>query len=168
MKRYYRQLMPDRRALVLFECLAIFLGHWVFFHSAQLRDFVPGGVDGYYHYAVSSLLSFTNPWQDIDFLPFTYMGQNGTDHQWLFHWILKPFTLLEWQWRDVIQPLFKKAAELAKGSEHPGRETAGSVTKDQVREIAEIKMNDLSATDMDAAMRIIEGTARSAGITVED
>ncbi len=63
--------------------------------------------------------------------------------------------------------LLKKAAGLEKGSGEPNREKVGTVTKDQVREIAEIKMPDLNANDIDAAMRIIEGTARSMGLLVE-
>lgn len=64
--------------------------------------------------------------------------------------------------------LLKKAANLASASNNPGTEIAGSVTRAQVQEIAEMKIKDLNAASMDAAMRIIEGTARSCGITVED
>ncbi len=60
----------------------------------------------------------------------------------------------------------RKAAKLAKGSSTPARETAGKVTKAQVKEIAEAKMVDLNANDIDAAMKIIEGSARSMGIEV--
>lgn len=63
--------------------------------------------------------------------------------------------------------LLKKAAGLEKGSGEPNREKVGTVTKAQVREIAETKMVDLNANDIDAAMRIIEGTARSMGLLVE-
>jgi len=63
--------------------------------------------------------------------------------------------------------LLKKAAKVSKGSGVPNTEKVGSVTKDQVREIAERKMVDLSARDVEAAMKIIEGTARSMGITVK-
>ena len=62
--------------------------------------------------------------------------------------------------------LLKKAAGLASAANNPGSETAGSVTKDQVREIAEMKKADLNAASIEAAMRIIEGTARSCGIQV--
>jgi large subunit ribosomal protein L11 len=62
--------------------------------------------------------------------------------------------------------LLKKAANLASASHNPGTEVAGSVTKDQVKEIAEMKMVDLNAASVEAAMRIIEGTARSCGIEV--
>ena len=62
--------------------------------------------------------------------------------------------------------LLKKAAGVEKGSPTPNREKVGTVSRDQVREIAEQKMQDLNAYDMDQAMKIIEGTARSMGITV--
>ncbi len=62
--------------------------------------------------------------------------------------------------------LLKKAAKIAKASGEPNREKAGEVTRAQVREIAETKMPDLNAADIEAAMRIIEGTARSMGIEV--
>jgi len=60
----------------------------------------------------------------------------------------------------------RKAAKLQKGSKAPGREKAGTVTRAQVREIAEAKMEDLNANDVDAAMKIIEGSARSMGLEV--
>ena len=60
----------------------------------------------------------------------------------------------------------KKAAKLTSGSKLPGRDKAGAVTKAQVREIAEAKMKDLNAHDVDAAMLMIEGSARSMGIEV--
>lgn len=63
--------------------------------------------------------------------------------------------------------LLKEAAQIAKGSGVPNKEKVGSVTHDQVRQIAEKKIADLSAHDLDAACLIIEGTARSMGITVE-
>jgi large subunit ribosomal protein L11 len=63
--------------------------------------------------------------------------------------------------------LLRKAAGLEKGATNPRRETAGSVTAAQVREIAEQKMPDLNANDIDAAMKIIAGTARSMGIDTE-
>lgn len=60
----------------------------------------------------------------------------------------------------------KKAAKLNKGSSNPGTEVAGSVTSKQVREIAEAKMVDLNANDIDQAMKIIAGSARSMGLEV--
>jgi large subunit ribosomal protein L11 len=62
--------------------------------------------------------------------------------------------------------LLKQAAAVEKGSAEPNREKVATVTQDQVRQIAETKMEDLNARDLEAAMRIIEGTARSMGIEV--
>ena len=62
--------------------------------------------------------------------------------------------------------LLKKAAGIDKGSATPNRAKVGTVTRDQVREIAQTKMDDLNANDIEQAMRIIEGTARSMGVTV--
>ena len=64
--------------------------------------------------------------------------------------------------------LLKKAAGVAKGSANAPREKVGKVTRSQVREIAELKMKDLNAIDVDGAMKQVEGTARSMGITVVD
>jgi large subunit ribosomal protein L11 len=64
--------------------------------------------------------------------------------------------------------LLKKAAGIRSGSSVPNRDKVGSVTTNQLREIAEMKMKDLNARDMDAAIKIIAGTARSMGITVSD
>jgi len=64
--------------------------------------------------------------------------------------------------------LLRRAAGVEKGGGEAGRETAGSVTRDQVREIAQTKMRDLNANDIEAAMKIIEGTARSMGIEVAE
>jgi large subunit ribosomal protein L11 len=62
--------------------------------------------------------------------------------------------------------LLRKAAGIEKGASTAGREPVGTVTKAQVREIAELKLRDLNANDLEAAMRVIEGTARSMGIEV--
>ncbi len=64
--------------------------------------------------------------------------------------------------------LLAKAAKIEKGSAEPNRTKVAKVTRKQVREIAEMKMPDLNATDVEAAMRMVAGTARSMGITVED
>lgn len=64
--------------------------------------------------------------------------------------------------------LLLKAAGLEKGSSMPNTDKVGQVTRAQVREIAEIKMKDLNAKDIEGAMRMIEGSARSAGIVVKD
>jgi len=64
--------------------------------------------------------------------------------------------------------LLRKAAGVEKGSGVPNKDKVGSVTRKQVREIAELKMKDLNANDIEGAMKQVEGTARSMGITVED
>src|SRR6185369_6251669 len=64
--------------------------------------------------------------------------------------------------------LLKKAAGVEKGSKDPKRVVAGRVTKAQVREIAELKLTDLTAASLEAAIRTVEGTARSCGIQVVD
>ena len=63
--------------------------------------------------------------------------------------------------------LLKQAAGVEKGSAAPNREKVAKVTRDQVRQIAETKLVDLNANDVEAGMKIVEGTARSMGITVE-
>jgi large subunit ribosomal protein L11 len=62
--------------------------------------------------------------------------------------------------------LIKEAAAIEKGSGEPNREKVGAITRDQARQIAEAKMPDLNANDLDQATKIIEGTARSMGVDV--
>ena len=64
--------------------------------------------------------------------------------------------------------LLRKAAGIEKGSSEPNRKPVGKVTRSQIREIAQIKMKDLNAVDLAGAERMIEGTARSMGITIID
>ena len=64
--------------------------------------------------------------------------------------------------------LLRKAAGVEKGSGVPNKDKVGSVTRRQVREIAEVKMKDLNAIDIEGAMKQVEGTARSMGITVQE
>ena len=64
--------------------------------------------------------------------------------------------------------LIKKALNIEKGSHLPGSESAGTITREKIREIAQIKMKDLSATSIESAMRIIEGSARSMGIQIKE
>jgi large subunit ribosomal protein L11 len=64
--------------------------------------------------------------------------------------------------------LIRKAIGIDKGSGEPNRVKVGSLTRDQLREIAQTKMPDLNANDIEAAMRIVEGTARNMGVTVVD
>ena len=63
--------------------------------------------------------------------------------------------------------LIKKAAGLKSGSAKPNKDKVGKITRDQVRDIATTKLPDLNANDIDAAMKIVEGTARSMGVNVE-
>jgi len=65
-----------------------------------------------------------------------------------------------------VSHFLKKAAGLQKGSQTPGRGSAGRVSRDQVRSIAEQKLKDLNARDVEAAMRMVEGSARSMGLEV--
>src|SRR6202790_4952851 len=67
-----------------------------------------------------------------------------------------------------VSYFLKKAAKVQSGSKAPGRDKAGAVTKAQVKEIAEQKMKDLNCSTLDAAMRMIEGSARSMGIEVRE
>ena len=67
-----------------------------------------------------------------------------------------------------VSYFIKKAAKVESGSKTPGRDMAGSVTKAQVKEIAEKKMKDLNCDSVDAAMRMVEGSARSMGVEVRE
>lgn len=64
--------------------------------------------------------------------------------------------------------LLKKAAGIEKGAAEPNKEVVGEITRDQLREIAQTKMKDLNAVDIEGAMRQIEGTAKNMGITIAD
>lgn len=64
--------------------------------------------------------------------------------------------------------LIRKAAGVEKGSSQPNKVMVGSITRDQLREIAETKMPDLNANDVEAAMKIVEGTARNMGVSVKE
>ena len=66
-----------------------------------------------------------------------------------------------------VAELLKKAAKVEKGAANPLKDKVGKVTKDQVRQIAETKMEDLNANNIEGAMKIVEGTARSMGIKIE-
>ena len=65
-----------------------------------------------------------------------------------------------------VSYFLKKATSLKQGSKEPGKIKAGTITRDKVREIAEAKMKDLNATDIEGAMRMVEGSARSMGLEV--
>ena len=69
--------------------------------------------------------------------------------------------------KPPVAEMIKKAIAKEKGSQKPGKEVAGSLTKTQAEEIAKAKMEDLNTTDVDAAVKIVEGTARSMGVQIE-
>lgn len=69
--------------------------------------------------------------------------------------------------KPPVAELIKKAMGKEKGSQKPGKETAGKISKSQVEQIAKEKMEDLNTVDLKPAMKIVEGTARSMGVTVE-
>ncbi|MBI2032000.1 MAG: 50S ribosomal protein L11 [Candidatus Levybacteria bacterium] len=69
--------------------------------------------------------------------------------------------------KPPVAEMIKKAAGLEKGSQKPGRESGGTLSKAQVEEIAKAKMEDLNANDLEAAAKIVEGAARSMGIQVK-
>jgi large subunit ribosomal protein L11 len=64
--------------------------------------------------------------------------------------------------------LIRKAAGIERGSSQPNNQKVGSISRDQLREIAQTKMPDLNANDIEAAMNIVEGTARNMGVTIND
>lgn len=89
---------------------------------------------------------------------------------WTIPVVLTVFEDTSFQFKTKTPPtaeFLKKAAGVETGSGNPLRQKVGSVTKDQVREIAEKKMDDLNTEDIDKAMKTIQGTARAMGITVE-
>lgn len=69
--------------------------------------------------------------------------------------------------KPPVAEMIKKALNKEKGSQKPGKEIVGKLTKNQAREIAKAKMDDLNTTDVDQAIKIVKGTARSMGISVE-
>lgn len=69
--------------------------------------------------------------------------------------------------KPPVAEMIKKALNKEKGAQKPGRETAGTLTKAQAEEIAKNKMEDLNTSDIAAAMKVVEGTARSMGVSVE-
>jgi large subunit ribosomal protein L11 len=66
-----------------------------------------------------------------------------------------------------VADLLRRALNIEKGSGAPNTEKVGTITRDKVKEIAEVKMKDLNAADVEGAMRMVEGTARSMGIEVQ-
>lgn len=70
--------------------------------------------------------------------------------------------------KSPVAEMIKKTLSLEKGAKESGRQTVGKLTRDQVKKIAEDKIQDLNANNVDSAMRIVEGTARSMGVEVTD
>lgn len=70
--------------------------------------------------------------------------------------------------QPLATELLKRAANLSKGSSNPSKESAGTISKDKLQEVAKQKMADLNTTDVEMAMRILAGTARSIGLQVEE
>jgi large subunit ribosomal protein L11 len=107
----------------------------------------------------------------VNIMEFCKAYNEATQHQ-MGQVIPVDLTIFEYRTFSFItkQPpaaeLIKQAAGIEKGSPEPNREKVGRLSKDQVRQIAETKMKDLNAHDVDQAMRIIEGTARSMGVEV--
>ncbi len=91
--------------------------------------------------------------------------QNGADHSCRDHRLPGRFVHFHSQ-IPANRFLLSKAAGVEKGSGEPNRDNVGKITRAQVREIAEIKMKDMNAIDIEGAMRQIEGTARNMGITI--
>ena len=92
-------------------------------------------------------------------LPVTLKAQHDPHCPWSFTFVTKT---------APASYLIKKAISLESGSPEPHKEKVGSITRDQLKNIAEAKMEDLNANDIDAAINIIAGTARSMGVTVEN
>jgi ribosomal protein L11 len=88
------------------------------------------------------------------------------DHSGHHHRVCGPFFYLYHE-NAARLDLLVKAAGLEKGSGEPNRNKVGKVTKEQVKQIAELKMPDLNAASLETAISMVEGTARSMGITVE-
>lgn len=76
------------------EAVAVFAVHCILFWWVFSLDSLPLGADGYFHHAMASQLSITNPAPSVEALPFTVLGAQGPDHHWLVHWMQKPLTVL--------------------------------------------------------------------------
>jgi len=72
----------------------VYVVHCILFWWMFGLNSLPIGGDGYFHYTIASQLSFSNPVQSIEALPFTLLGEQGPDHHWLIHWLQKPLTAL--------------------------------------------------------------------------
>ena len=107
-----------------------------------------------------NMMDFINPFNEATK---DMMGKNVIVH-------IRVFEDRTFDWKSLGQPvddLIREAIKISKGSGKPNTEKVGTITKDQLREIAEKKMDQLNAIDIEGAMKIVAGTARSMGVTVE-
>lgn len=108
-----------------------------------------------------NMMDFINPFNEATK---DLMGKNVIIH-------IRVFEDRTFDWKSLGQPvddLIREAIKIQKGSGKPNTEKVGSITKAQLKEIAEKKMDQLNAVDIEGAIKIIAGTARSMGVTVED
>ena len=108
-----------------------------------------------------NMMDFINPFNEATK---DLMGKNVIVH-------IKVYDDRSFDWKSLGQPvddLIREAIKIQKGSGKPNTDKVGSITKAQLQEIAEKKMDQLNAVDMEGAIKIIAGTARSMGVTVED
>lgn len=108
-----------------------------------------------------NMMDFINPFNEATK---DLMGKNVIVH-------IRVFEDRTFDWKSLGQPvddLIREAIKIQKGSGKPNTEKVGSITKAQLKEIAEKKMDQLNAVDIEGAIKIIAGTARSMGVTVED
>lgn len=108
-----------------------------------------------------NMMDFINPFNEATK---DLMGKNVIVH-------IRVFEDRTFDWKSLGQPvddLIREAIKIQKGSGKPNTEKVGSITKAQLKEIAEKKMDQLNAIDIEGAIKIVAGTARSMGVTVED
>ena len=108
-----------------------------------------------------NMMDFINPFNEATK---DLMGKNVIVH-------IQVYEDRTFDWKSLGQPvddLIREAIKIQKGSGKPNVDKVGSITKAQLQEIAEKKMDQLNAADMEGAIKIIAGTARSMGVTVED
>ena len=108
-----------------------------------------------------NMMDFINPFNEATK---DLMGKNVIVH-------IQVYDDRTFDWKSLGQPvddLIREAIKIQKGSGKPNTEKVGSITKEQLKEIAEKKMDQLNAVDIEGAIKIIAGTARSMGVTVEE
>ena len=108
-----------------------------------------------------NMMDFINPFNEQTK---EFMGKNVIVHIRVFEDRTFDFKVLG----QPVDDLIREAIKIDKGSGKPNTEKVGKITKDQVREIAEKKMDQMNAIDIEGAMKIVAGTARSMGVTVEE